>query len=207
MNCKQTVEDHQVHTEHGHFHRRGRFGGSSCSCRCSASRWLNLILADNLFQVFVSWELVGVCSYLLIGFYYERTSAGKRRQQGVHHQPRRRCRVHHRLLIVWTYVGTLNSRKSSRRIRCPDRISRESVALGWQVVGADMVPAVEPASRERQRPEEPRRRLQDQEQGRQGRVRSALPTPPGPPGSHGDTCGANPGCHGRQEGAAARPRG
>src|SRR6266568_974041 len=36
---------------------------------------LNLVLADNLFQVFLSWELVGICSYLLIGFYYERTSA------------------------------------------------------------------------------------------------------------------------------------
>ena len=36
---------------------------------------LNLLLADNLFQVFISWELVGVCSFLLVGFYYERTSA------------------------------------------------------------------------------------------------------------------------------------
>ena len=36
---------------------------------------LNLIIADNLFQVFVSWELVGVCSFFLIGFYYERKSA------------------------------------------------------------------------------------------------------------------------------------
>ena len=35
---------------------------------------LNLILADNLFQVFISWELVGICSYLLIGFYFERQS-------------------------------------------------------------------------------------------------------------------------------------
>ena len=23
---QQTVEDHQVHSDHGHFHRRGRFG-------------------------------------------------------------------------------------------------------------------------------------------------------------------------------------
>ena len=36
---------------------------------------LNLVLADNLFQIFVSWELVGICSFLLIGFYFERTSA------------------------------------------------------------------------------------------------------------------------------------
>ena len=54
---------------------------------------LNLVLADNLFQVFVSWELVGICSYLLIGFYFERQSASQRRQQGVHHQPRRRRRA------------------------------------------------------------------------------------------------------------------
>jgi NADH-quinone oxidoreductase subunit L len=36
---------------------------------------LGLVLADNIFLVFVFWELVGLCSYLLIGFYYERASA------------------------------------------------------------------------------------------------------------------------------------
>jgi NADH-quinone oxidoreductase subunit L len=34
-----------------------------------------LVLADNLLEFFVFWELVGVCSYFLIGFYYERPSA------------------------------------------------------------------------------------------------------------------------------------
>jgi NADH-quinone oxidoreductase subunit L len=36
---------------------------------------LSLALSDNIFQLFVSWELVGLCSYLLIGFWYERPSA------------------------------------------------------------------------------------------------------------------------------------
>ncbi|MFZ3356123.1 MAG: NADH-quinone oxidoreductase subunit L [Thermoplasmata archaeon] len=34
-----------------------------------------LVLANNLLQFFVFWELVGVCSYFLIGFYYSRPSA------------------------------------------------------------------------------------------------------------------------------------
>src|SRR5208282_5092748 len=34
-----------------------------------------LVLADNLLEFFIFWELVGVCSYFLIGFYYEKPSA------------------------------------------------------------------------------------------------------------------------------------
>ena len=36
---------------------------------------LGLVLASNIFQVYIFWELVGVSSYLLIGFYYNRPSA------------------------------------------------------------------------------------------------------------------------------------
>ncbi|MBT8252690.1 MAG: NADH-quinone oxidoreductase subunit L [Flavobacteriaceae bacterium] len=36
---------------------------------------LGLVLATNLFQIYIFWELVGVSSYLLIGFYYTKTSA------------------------------------------------------------------------------------------------------------------------------------
>ena len=36
---------------------------------------LGLVLASNIFQMYIFWELVGVSSYLLIGFYYERPSA------------------------------------------------------------------------------------------------------------------------------------
>jgi len=34
-----------------------------------------LVLANNLLEFFLFWELVGVCSYFLIGFYYEKPSA------------------------------------------------------------------------------------------------------------------------------------
>jgi len=36
---------------------------------------LGLVLATNLFQMYIFWELVGVSSYLLIGFYYQKPSA------------------------------------------------------------------------------------------------------------------------------------
>ncbi|MDD4760245.1 MAG: NADH-quinone oxidoreductase subunit L, partial [Bacteroidaceae bacterium] len=36
---------------------------------------LGLVLATNIFQMYLFWELVGVCSYLLIGFYYTQAPA------------------------------------------------------------------------------------------------------------------------------------
>jgi NADH-quinone oxidoreductase subunit L len=36
---------------------------------------LGLILSDNILQLFICWELVGVCSYLLIGFWFHKPSA------------------------------------------------------------------------------------------------------------------------------------
>lgn len=36
---------------------------------------LGLIYSDNLLQLFIFWELVGLCSFLLIGFWYRKPSA------------------------------------------------------------------------------------------------------------------------------------
>ncbi|MBM4406010.1 MAG: NADH-quinone oxidoreductase subunit L [Chloroflexi bacterium] len=42
-----------------------------------AAAMLALVLADNLLVFYVAWELVGLCSYLLIGFWYEKHSAAE----------------------------------------------------------------------------------------------------------------------------------
>jgi NADH-quinone oxidoreductase subunit L len=102
------VEDHQVHTDHGHFHRRGRYGRFFMFLSLFCFSMLNLILADNLFQVFVSWELVGICSYLLIGFYFERQSASNAANKAFITNRIGDAGFILGLLIIWTYVGTFN---------------------------------------------------------------------------------------------------
>ncbi|MEP7199399.1 MAG: NADH-quinone oxidoreductase subunit L, partial [Chloroflexota bacterium] len=40
-----------------------------------AAGMLTLVIANNLFLLFVAWEIMGLCSYLLIGFWFEKPSA------------------------------------------------------------------------------------------------------------------------------------
>jgi NAD(P)H-quinone oxidoreductase subunit 5 len=40
-----------------------------------SSSMLGLVISPNLVQVYIFWELVGMCSYLLIGFWYDRKGA------------------------------------------------------------------------------------------------------------------------------------
>lgn len=72
----EEYEDHEVHLPGGHhFTRPGRFHRFFAFLSLFCFSMLGLVLAGNIFQVFVFWELVGVCSFLLIGFYVERHSA------------------------------------------------------------------------------------------------------------------------------------
>ncbi len=55
--------------------RRGRFYRFFQYLSLFCFSMLGLVIAGNLAMVFAFWELVGICSYLLIGFYIERKSA------------------------------------------------------------------------------------------------------------------------------------
>jgi NADH-quinone oxidoreductase subunit L len=132
------VADHQVHADHGHWHRRGRYGRFFLFLALFCFSMLNLILADNLFQVFVSWELVGICSYLLVGFYFERHSASNAANKAFIVNRVGDAGFVIGLLILWTYVGTFNFQEIFNRVRAPVVDSHhEAMALGAQFVRAN----------------------------------------------------------------------
>ncbi len=70
------VTDHEVTLSDGHhLHRHGRFHRFFQYLSLFCFSMLGLVIAGNIAMVFVFWELVGICSYFLIGFYIERKSA------------------------------------------------------------------------------------------------------------------------------------
>ena len=75
---------------------------------------LLLVLAGNFLLLIVGWAFVGAASYLLIGFWYRRTTATRAGHQGVRHQRRRRRRpgARHVLHLQHTAHARLPRRRS-----------------------------------------------------------------------------------------------
>ena len=70
------VTDHEVHlSDGGHLHRPGRFPRFFQALSLFCFSMLGILIAGNLLMVFIFWELVGICSWFLIGFYFERKTA------------------------------------------------------------------------------------------------------------------------------------
>ena len=59
----------------GYMHGDPRYPRYFAFMSLFSAAMLSLVIADNLLLFFVSWELVGLTSYLLIGFWFEKPSA------------------------------------------------------------------------------------------------------------------------------------
>jgi NADH-quinone oxidoreductase subunit L len=59
----------------GYMHREFGFRRYFCYLNLFVFNMLILVTANNFLLMFVGWEGVGLCSYLLIGYYYEKKSA------------------------------------------------------------------------------------------------------------------------------------
>jgi NADH-quinone oxidoreductase subunit L len=59
----------------GYMHGDPRFSRYFAYLSLFTFSMLGLVMANNFFLIFIFWELVGLTSYLLIGFWYEKKSA------------------------------------------------------------------------------------------------------------------------------------
>ncbi len=66
---------------------------------------LGIVLSPNFFQTFVFWELVGVSSYLLIGYYWQKDSAGEAAKKAFMTNRVGDFGFLLGILLVWTAVG------------------------------------------------------------------------------------------------------
>ncbi|MFM7150561.1 MAG: proton-conducting transporter membrane subunit [Gemmataceae bacterium] len=132
------VEDAQVHGEPGHFHRRGRYGRFFMYLSLFAFSMLHLILADNLFQVFLSWQLLGLCSFLLIGFYHERSSAIWAAGKAFLFDRVGDVGLLVGMAILFGYLGTFHFESMFKRLRSPSRDTHGAMELGGKIVRASV---------------------------------------------------------------------
>ena len=69
---------------------------------------LGIVLANNFIQMFIFWELVGVSSYLLIGFWFEKPSAGDAAKKAFITNRLGDFGFLAGILMVWGLLGSLN---------------------------------------------------------------------------------------------------
>ena len=69
---------------------------------------LGIVLANNFIQMFIFWELVGVSSYLLIGFWFEKPSAADAAKKAFFTNRLGDFGFLLGILVVWTAIGSLN---------------------------------------------------------------------------------------------------
>ncbi|HCV86092.1 MAG TPA: NADH-quinone oxidoreductase subunit L [Deltaproteobacteria bacterium] len=90
---------------------------------------LVLVLADNLLLMFVGWEGVGLCSYLLIGFYHEKISAGEAAKKAFLFNRVGDVGVLSAVMMLVVYLGTLRF----------DEINAQAGALGEGSLGVTLI--------------------------------------------------------------------
>jgi NADH-quinone oxidoreductase subunit L len=72
---------------------------------------LGIVLANNFIEMFIFWELVGVSSYLLIGFWFEKPSAADAAKKAFFTNRLGDFGFLLGILVVWAALGSLNFTK------------------------------------------------------------------------------------------------
>jgi len=88
-----------------------------------------LVLADNLLLLYLGWEGVGLCSYLLIGFYYTNPENGKAAMKAFIVTRVGDVFLAFALFILYHELGTLNIRELM--VLAPQKLAVGDTAITW----------------------------------------------------------------------------
>jgi NADH-quinone oxidoreductase subunit L len=69
---------------------------------------LGIVVSNNFYQMFIFWELVGACSYLLIGFWYQRASAADAAKKAFLTNRVGDFGFLTGIVLIWSAVGTVD---------------------------------------------------------------------------------------------------
>jgi NADH-quinone oxidoreductase subunit L len=69
---------------------------------------LGIVVSNNFFQMFIFWELVGVCSYLLVGFWYKKPAAADAAKKAFLTNRLGDFGFLTGIILVWAAVGTVD---------------------------------------------------------------------------------------------------
>jgi len=90
---------------------------------------LLLVLADNFLLVFVAWELVGLSSYLLIGFWYRKRTAALASKKAFIVNRVGDVGFALGIMLIFISLGTLNIQDVITRIGTLDQVTIAAIAL------------------------------------------------------------------------------
>jgi len=103
------VKDKEVALSTGKFlERPGRYPRFFQYLSLFCFSMLGLVLSGNIAMVFVFWELVGICSYFLIGFYVERKSASTAANKAFIVNRVGDFGMIIGLMVIWSTLGTFS---------------------------------------------------------------------------------------------------
>jgi NADH-quinone oxidoreductase subunit L len=92
---------------------------------------LGIVLANNFIEMFIFWELVGVSSYLLIGFWYEKPSAADAAKKAFFTNRLGDFGFLLGILLVWGILGSLNfSNLQTQLLQNPMALGTMATAAG-----------------------------------------------------------------------------
>ena len=101
----------------GYMHGEPRYPRFFAYMSLFAASMLLLVLANNFLTLYIGWELVGLCSYLLIGFWFERPAAARASMKAFVTTRVGDFFMFLGILLIFLQLGTLNFEQIFEEVR------------------------------------------------------------------------------------------